>query len=222
MKNLLIVLLILMLSIVGCSSDERIKTNTEASKGIENNTILSSENINQETEDNNKENISEEQQTEVQQHVEQKPEKPVEQKPEKPVEQESETTEESEKEQTLAPADEPEEIISQSEEYITTEPEQTPPSEEPEEINSHSIEYTGEDRGIGGPIIVSVTLQDDKITQIEIISHNETKGVSENAIDTIISSIIENQTTDVDAVSGATITSKALMNAVKNALEKKE
>lgn len=214
MKNLLMVLLILMLSIVGCSSDERIKTDTEASKGIENNTILSSENINQETEDNNKENISEEQQTEVQQHVEQKPEKPV--------EQESETTEESEKEQTLAPADEPEEIISQSEEYITTEPEQTPPSEESEEINSHSIEYTGEDRGIGGPIIVSVTLKDDKIIQIEVVSHNETKGVSENAIGTIISSIIENQTTDVDAVSGATITSKALMNAVKNALEKKE
>ncbi|HCS10937.1 MAG TPA: flavocytochrome c, partial [Clostridiales bacterium] len=75
---------------------------------------------------------------------------------------------------------------------------------------------------IGGPIIVSVTLKDDKIIQIEVVSHNETKGVSENAIGTIISSIIENQTTDVDAVSGATITSKALMNAVKNALEKKE
>lgn len=90
---------------------------------------------------------------------------------------------------------------------------------EPEVIVPKSGEYLGQDRGIGGPIKVLVTIKDDKISDIEVVYHNETRGVSTNAIDTVISSIIENQTTDVDAVSGATVTSKALMHAVKNALD---
>ncbi|NLJ58322.1 MAG: FAD-binding protein [Tissierellia bacterium] len=97
-----------------------------------------------------------------------------------------------------------------------------PSWQEAEEIVLQSGEFAGEDRGIGGPIKVKVNMKNDKITDIEVVYHNETKGVSTNAIDTIISSIIENQTTEVDAVSGATVTSKALMNAVKNALEKTE
>lgn len=94
--------------------------------------------------------------------------------------------------------------------------------QELEVVIPQSGEYIGEDRGIGGPIKVLVTMKDDKITNIEVIYHNETRGVSTNAIDTVIKSIIENQTTDVDAVSGATVTSKALINAVKKAVEVKE
>lgn len=94
--------------------------------------------------------------------------------------------------------------------------------QEAEEIIPRSGEYIGEDRGIGGPIKVLVAMNNDEITNIEIIYHNETRGVSTNAIDTIIQSIIKNQTTQVDAVSGATVTSKALMNAVKNAIEEKK
>ncbi len=94
--------------------------------------------------------------------------------------------------------------------------------QELEVVIPQSGEYIGEDRGIGGPIKVLVTMKDDKITNIEVVYHNETRGVSTNAIDTVIKSIIENQTTDVDAVSGATVTSKALINAVKKAVEVKE
>ncbi len=63
-------------------------------------------------------------------------------------------------------------------------------------------------------------MKDTKITDIEVVYHNETKGVSTNAMDIIISSIIEKQTLDVDTVTGATVTSKALINAVKDAIEK--
>ena len=94
--------------------------------------------------------------------------------------------------------------------------------QKPEVIIPQSGEYIGEDRGIGGPIKVLVTMVNDKIINIEVTYHNETRGVSSNAIDTVIKSIIENQTTDVDAVSGATVTSKALINAVKKAVEVKE
>jgi succinate dehydrogenase/fumarate reductase flavoprotein subunit len=90
---------------------------------------------------------------------------------------------------------------------------------EPEVIIPKSGQFIGEDRGIGGPIKVLVTMKDDKIIGIEVVYHNETKGVGTNAIDKMITSIIKNQTSDVDAVSGATVTSRALMNAVKKALD---
>lgn len=89
---------------------------------------------------------------------------------------------------------------------------------EADEIITQSGQYTGEDRGIGGPIKVLVTMEDNKITNIEVTYHNETRGVSTKAIDRVIESILKNQTTEVDAVSGATVTSKALINAVKKAL----
>ncbi len=94
--------------------------------------------------------------------------------------------------------------------------------QEAAEIIPQSGEYIGEDRGIGGPIKVLVTMKNDKIINIDVTHHNETRGVSTNAIDTVIKSIIEKQTTDVDAVSGATVTSKALINAVKKAVAVKE
>lgn len=93
---------------------------------------------------------------------------------------------------------------------------------EPEEIILQLGEYLGEDRGIGGPIRVKVSMKDSKIINIDVVYHNETKGVSTNAIGTIVLSIIKNQTPDVDIVSGATITSKGLINAVKDALKNKE
>lgn len=94
--------------------------------------------------------------------------------------------------------------------------------QEAEEIIPKTGEYFGEDRGIGGPIKVLVRMNNDKIINIEVVYHNETRGVSTNAINTVINSIIEKQTTDVDSVSGATVTSKALINSVKKAIENKE
>lgn len=90
---------------------------------------------------------------------------------------------------------------------------------EPEEIIPKSGEFIGEDRGIGGPIKVKVIMKENIILDIEVVYHNETRGVSTNAINTVILSIIDKQNTDVDVVSGATVTSKAIINAVKNALK---
>lgn len=91
---------------------------------------------------------------------------------------------------------------------------------EREEIILKSGEYIGKDRGIGGPIEVKVNVQNKKIMNIDVVYHNETKGVSTNAIKTVTDRIVKNQTTDVDTVSGATVTSKAIINAVKDALDK--
>ncbi len=209
MKSLSILIIILIISIVGCSLDKEIdKEIKEEALEIKEDSISDDKQIIENSEEIHEEN-------------QQIPEEEL--LPELSV-KEPLNDEEYENDMTSAPADEP---LAELEQTVPTEepliePEQTVPFEEAEEIISQPEEYIGEDRGIGGPIKVLVKMKDDKITDIEVVYHNETKGVGTNAIDTIISSIIENQTTDVDTVSGATVTSKALLNAVKNAIDKKE
>ena len=53
---------------------------------------------------------------------------------------------------------------------------------------------------------------------VEILSNHETVGVADRALTEIPQKIVETQSTEVDTVSGATITNNAIMNAVQNAL----
>lgn len=58
-----------------------------------------------------------------------------------------------------------------------------------------------------------------KITNIEIVSHNESPGFYEGSFETVPEEIISSQSTDVDTVSGATFSSKGIINAVEDALQ---
>ena len=58
----------------------------------------------------------------------------------------------------------------------------------------------------------------NEIESDEILSNHETVGVADRALTEIPQKIVETQSTEVDTVSGATITSNAIMNAVQNAL----
>ena len=79
--------------------------------------------------------------------------------------------------------------------------------------------YTGEANGMNGPVSVTVKVEGGKISDIEIGDHNETAGISDPAIEEIPKAIVKAQTTDVDTVAGATITSNAIKEAVENALK---
>ena len=81
-------------------------------------------------------------------------------------------------------------------------------------------EYIGEADGFGGPVKVKVTMDGKKIAKIDVLSHGETAGVSDPAFSTIPDAIIAAQSTTIDAASGATVSSKAIMAAVENALSK--
>ena len=72
---------------------------------------------------------------------------------------------------------------------------------------------------IGGEVKVKVTMDGDKIAKIEVLSHNETPGFFSKAYPALTDAIVAaNGTTGVDTVSGATCSSKALIEAVNNAL----
>jgi NosR/NirI family nitrous oxide reductase transcriptional regulator len=80
--------------------------------------------------------------------------------------------------------------------------------------------YEGTADGFHPGLTVSVTVKSDKITKIKIVSTDDTPGFCEQPIQTIPNEIISAQSTNVDAVSGATFTSKGIMNAVAAALDK--
>jgi uncharacterized protein with FMN-binding domain len=82
--------------------------------------------------------------------------------------------------------------------------------------------YTGEGIGFNSGLCVELTIEDNQITSLEIISHNETLGYYEAAFASVPSSIMIAQSTDVDTVSGATRSSEGIIEAVNDALSKAE
>lgn len=86
--------------------------------------------------------------------------------------------------------------------------------------SSKDGKFVGEAKGANGPIKVEVTVKKDAIENIKVIESSETDGVSDLALKQIPDAIIKDQGLDVDAVTGASSTSKAVVDAVKNALEK--
>ena len=81
-------------------------------------------------------------------------------------------------------------------------------------------EATGEGtaKGHNGDIKAVVTFEGDKIAKIDL-EHEETEGLGDKAADSLVEKIVANNSVNVDTVSGATVTSTALIEAVKAAIE---
>ncbi len=79
--------------------------------------------------------------------------------------------------------------------------------------------YTGTGSGRGGELTVEVTFSEDRIEDIKVLSHNETGMLSNAAFERIPADIVEQQSLNIDTVSGATLTSFALLNATADAVE---
>ena len=78
--------------------------------------------------------------------------------------------------------------------------------------------YTSSANGMNGAVKVSVTVEGGKITKVDVVDHQETAGISDPALEQIPAAIVEAQSTEVDVVSGATMTSNAIIEAAKKAL----
>lgn len=81
--------------------------------------------------------------------------------------------------------------------------------------------YTGtSDNGLKGAVQLQITVEDGKITAIEILKHSETEEIGGVAFDTLIEEALASQSADIDVVSGATVTSEAFIEALAKAIEK--
>lgn len=79
--------------------------------------------------------------------------------------------------------------------------------------------YTGTGAGFrNGTTKIKVTIKSGKISSIQTVSSQDTPQFYQGAIGTISNEIISAQSTSVDTVSGATFSSRGIINAVKNAL----
>ena len=74
--------------------------------------------------------------------------------------------------------------------------------------------------GVGNEVVVRITVDDDKkLKDIEILKQSET-GIGAQAIESMLKEMISKNTYEVDSISGASATSRALKKAVKDAMNK--
>ena len=79
-------------------------------------------------------------------------------------------------------------------------------------------EYVNVVDGQEGEMTVKTVITNGVIVSVEIVEHNETVSIAQGAFDTIPTSIIEKNDVNLDAVSGATLTSNRILDAVTQAL----
>ena len=82
--------------------------------------------------------------------------------------------------------------------------------------------YSASTKGFGGDVTVTLTVDSDKITDVVVEGNDETPAVGGAALETLQKEIIDKQSSEIDIVSGATVTSTAVQEATKAALAKAE
>lgn len=88
----------------------------------------------------------------------------------------------------------------------------------PEEVRFEPGHYEVKAVGHNGPLPITVSFSDTRIDRIDIDSGGETDGIADLVFTRIPEQIIENQTLNVDAVSGASVTSQSVLDGVADAV----
>jgi len=79
--------------------------------------------------------------------------------------------------------------------------------------------YTAVTDGHNGDLTLEVEFSKNEILSVKITEHVESAGISDTPIERIPAMIVENQTLAVDTVSGATVTSEAILTAVSDCVK---
>lgn len=97
-----------------------------------------------------------------------------------------------------------------------SEPSPSPEATQPVEEEALFVAgtYTGVGQGMGGAVTVETVFSDSRIESVTVVSHSETAGISDPALERIPTAIVEAQGLKIDAVAGATMTSNAILSAV--------
>ncbi len=90
----------------------------------------------------------------------------------------------------------------------------------PEEPIYEAGTYEGCAQGYHSLLTVRVETDTYNIIDVEVLGGDETPIISEIVYSEIPKAVIKANSTDVDAIAGATYTSKTLLKAIENGLEK--
>ena len=80
--------------------------------------------------------------------------------------------------------------------------------------------YTGVGQGKNGDVTVELQVTGGKLAAVRVVKHVETPGISDAALTQFPQRVVDAQSLKVDAVSGATLTSDGIRNAVADAIRK--
>lgn len=80
--------------------------------------------------------------------------------------------------------------------------------------------YTATAGGFNGPIVVEVSFSEQKILSVKILEHVETEYIAAPAFEKIPAAVLKDQKLNVDIVSGASYTSDAIIEAIKECVRK--
>ena len=78
--------------------------------------------------------------------------------------------------------------------------------------------YTETATGFGGEVSVTATVSENKIEDVQITGDHETENIGTFAVEMLGERILAAQSPNVDALTGATVTSNAILGALKKAL----
>ena len=129
------------------------------------------------------------------------------------VSQPSETHKESPK----APASPPK-AAEDTQAVLQPPSQEQPPNQSPRGLYGDGV-HRGSGSGREGNIEVEVKVEGGQIVQIDVLSHHDTPNLAKNVFRRLTQQIITSQEVNVDTISGATVTSKGFIQAVKNSLK---
>ncbi len=78
--------------------------------------------------------------------------------------------------------------------------------------------YHGVGKGLSGETKVNITIEKNRITDIQVVKSDDTSEISKGAFEVMKKNIITNQSLEVDTVAGATYASKGFKDAVAAAV----
>ena len=78
--------------------------------------------------------------------------------------------------------------------------------------------YEASAQGMGGPVVVTMEFSEDAILSVQAVGELETKGLGDVAIEQLTKDVMNAQSAEVDMVSGATVSSTAMMTAVADCI----
>ncbi len=79
--------------------------------------------------------------------------------------------------------------------------------------------YTKEGNGMHGPLTLEITVDEHKILDAKLTAHMETPGMGDEAAKSVLGQLVEYQSLDVDTLTGATVTSRLVLNAATELLK---
>ena len=98
-------------------------------------------------------------------------------------------------------------------------PEATPPPEQKPQGLYTPGEYKATAKGAVSTILVTMTFSADAITDVVLDVSGETENYGQAAAEELRAALMEKQGAEIDAVSGATLTSKAVMEAANKCIQ---